>query len=194
MRSREGTHRTKSEACTRSFEDHTTSMKSEESWRVTDNGDRGKPTKRQARTEEEVGPEVNGLGSRATTVHGYALLLLPSITPTTPSCYNSSTSISSISAALVHQSSFLTSTAPSIQVPFGNHQHQYYSCTQARCTVTLGNLTFLHHFYILLHYLFPLTLGCDWFITHCDVMEDSGHKEEDLGDACEQECAGMHMN
>ena len=46
--SRVGTHRTKGEACTRSFEDHTTSMRMEKSRRMTDNGGRVEPTKRRA--------------------------------------------------------------------------------------------------------------------------------------------------
>ena len=37
----------------------------------------------------------------------------------------------------------LASTDPSIQVLFGDHQHLYHYCTQAHCTVTLGNLTFI---------------------------------------------------
>ena len=45
--------------------DHTTSMQSEESRRVTDKGGRVEPTKRQARTEREVGLEVDGSGLRA---------------------------------------------------------------------------------------------------------------------------------
>ena len=47
--------------------DHTTRMQSEESRRVTNNGGRVELTKTQARTEREVGPEVDGLGPRATT-------------------------------------------------------------------------------------------------------------------------------
>ena len=45
--------------------DHTMSMQSEESWRMTDNGGGVEPTKRQARTEREVGLEVDGSGLRA---------------------------------------------------------------------------------------------------------------------------------
>ena len=45
--------------------DHTTSMQLEESRRMTGNRGRDKPTKRQARTEEDVDPEVNGSGPRA---------------------------------------------------------------------------------------------------------------------------------
>ena len=67
----------------------------------------------------------------------------------------SSSNISSIGAALVHQLGLSTSTAPSIQVFFGDHQHLYHSRTQAHCIVTLGNLTFSHQFYVLIHQLFP---------------------------------------
>ena len=43
--------------------DHTTSMQSEESRRVTDNGGRVEPTKRQARTKGEVGRLPMSVGS-----------------------------------------------------------------------------------------------------------------------------------
>ena len=80
---------------------------------------------------------------------------------------DSGSSISSISTALVHQLGLPTTTAPSIQVLFGDHQHLYHSRTQAHCTVTLGTLTFSHHFYVLPHQLFPLTLGCP--LTSCPM-------------------------
>ena len=47
--------------------DHNMSMQLEKSRQMNDNGGRDKPTKRQARTEEEIGPEVNGSGPRSTT-------------------------------------------------------------------------------------------------------------------------------
>ena len=56
----------KQEACTRSLRDHTTSMQSEESRQATDNGGRVEPTKRQARTEGEVVPEVDGSEPKST--------------------------------------------------------------------------------------------------------------------------------
>ena len=74
---------------------------------------------------------------------------------------DSGSSISSISTALVHQLGLPTSTTPSIQ---------------AQCTFTLGTLTFSHHFYVLPHQLFPLTLGCDWFLKHRVVIDFNAHK------------------
>ena len=44
--SREGTYKTKEEACTRSLEDHTTSMRTDKSRRMTDNRGRVEPMKR----------------------------------------------------------------------------------------------------------------------------------------------------
>ena len=85
-------------------------------------------------------------------------------------------SISSISTALVHRLGLPTSTAPSIQVLFGDHQHLYHSHTQAHCTFTLGTITFSHHFYVLPHQLFPLTLGCDWFLKRRAVIDFDAHK------------------
>ena len=89
---------------------------------------------------------------------------------------DSGSNISSISTALVHQLGFPTSTAPSIQVLCGDHQHLYHSRTQAHCTFTLGTLTFSHHFYVLPHQLFPLTLGCDWFLKRRAVIDFNAHK------------------
>ena len=89
---------------------------------------------------------------------------------------DSGSSISSISTALVHQLGLPTTTAPSIQVLFGDHQHLYHSHTQAHCTVTLGTLTFSHHFYVLPHQLFPLTLGCDWLLKRRAMIDFDAHK------------------
>ena len=85
-------------------------------------------------------------------------------------------SISSNSTALVHQLGLPTSTAPSIQVLFGDHQHLYHSRTQARCTVTLGNLTFSCHFYVLPYQLFPLTLVCDWFLKSRAMIDSTSRQ------------------
>ena len=55
----EGMQGMEREACTWSFEGHNTSMQSEKSRQVTDNRGGVEPTKRQARTEREVGLEVD---------------------------------------------------------------------------------------------------------------------------------------
>ena len=89
---------------------------------------------------------------------------------------DSGSSIFSISTDLIHQLGLPTTTAPSIQVLFGDHQHLYHSRTQAHCTFTLGTLTFSHHFYVLPHQLFPLTLGCDWFLKRRAVIDFNSHK------------------
>ena len=51
-----------------------------------------------------------------------------------------------------------------IQVVFGDKQRVYQLSTQAHCTFFLAQHKFLHSFYVLPHQLFPMTLGCDWFI------------------------------
>ena len=94
--------------------------------------------------------------------------------PTHTILLDSGSNISSISTALVHQ--VPTTTAPSIQVLFGNHQQLYHSRTQAHYTVTLGTLTFSHHFYVLPHQLFPLTLGCDWLLKRRAMIDFDAHK------------------
>ena len=47
---------------------------------------------------------------------------------------------------------------------------------QAHCVVTLGTLTFSHHFYVLPHQLFPLTLGCDWLLKRRAMIDFDAHK------------------
>ena len=78
--------------------------------------------------------------------------------------FDSGSSISSISQDLVARLNLSTSKAPPIRVLFGDHQRLYKSDTTAACTLKLGSTTIIHTFYVLPHQLFPLTLGCDWFI------------------------------
>ena len=78
--------------------------------------------------------------------------------------FDSDSGISSINQDLVDRLNLATSKAPSIKVLFGDHQHLYKSNTTVVCTLKLGSTTITHIFYVLPHQLFPLTLGCDWFI------------------------------
>jgi hypothetical protein len=55
-------------------------------------------------------------------------------------------------------------SAQPIRVLFGNNKKVYHSEQQAICSFSLAQNTFTHHFYILPSQLFPLTLGCDWFV------------------------------
>ena len=78
--------------------------------------------------------------------------------------FDSGSSISSISQDLVDRLNLSTSKASPIKVLFGDHQRLYKSNTTVVCTLKLGSTTITHTFYVLPHQLFPLTLGCDWFI------------------------------
>ena len=77
---------------------------------------------------------------------------------------DSGSTISSISIDLVNSLNLPTSPAAQIQVVFGDKQQTYQSSTQAHCTFFLAQHKFLHSFYVLPRQLFPMTLGCDWFI------------------------------
>ena len=77
---------------------------------------------------------------------------------------DSGSTISSISIDLVNSLNLPTSPAAQIQVVFGDKQQTYRSSTQAHCTFFLAQHKFLHSFYVLPRQLFPMTLGCDWFI------------------------------
>ena len=79
---------------------------------------------------------------------------------------DSGSTISSISLDIVNQLHLPTSSAPLIHVIFGDKQKLYKSFTHAHCTFTLAQHTFVHSFYVLPKQLFPLTLGCDWFVKH----------------------------
>ena len=72
--------------------------------------------------------------------------------------------ISSISIDLVNSLNLPTSPTTPIQVVLGDKQRVYQSSTQAHCTFLLAHHKFLHSFYALPCQLFPMTLGCDWFI------------------------------
>ena len=77
---------------------------------------------------------------------------------------DSGNTISSISIDLVKSLNLPTSPGAPIQVIFGDKQKIYQFARHAHCTFTLAQHSFLHSFYILPHQLFPITLGCDWFI------------------------------
>ena len=122
---------------------------------------------------EESTPHVQAFASSASKV----CTVLATINHFTHTILlDSGSSISSIRVALVHQLGLSTSTAPSMQVLFGGYQHLYHSRTQARHRVTLGSLIFSHHFYVLTHQLFPLTLGCDWFLKRRAIINLLAYK------------------
>ncbi len=73
-------------------------------------------------------------------------------------------SISSISEHLVLALNLHTIPSPPISVLFGDNRQTYQSHTQAICTFHLAQHEFQHFFYVLPRQLFPITLGCDWFI------------------------------
>ena len=79
---------------------------------------------------------------------------------------DSGSTISSISLDLVHSLHLPTSSAPPINVIFGDKQKLYQSSMHAHCTFILAQHTFVHSFYVLPRQLFSLTLGCDWFVKH----------------------------
>ena len=74
--------------------------------------------------------------------------------------------ISSHSLDIINQLPLLTSSAPLINVVFGDKQKLYKSSTHAHCTFTLAEHTFVHSFYVMRKQLFALTVGCDWFVKH----------------------------
>ena len=77
---------------------------------------------------------------------------------------DSGSTISSISVDLVKSLNLPTSPATLIQVIFGDKQKIYQFARHVHCTFTLAQHIFLHSFYVLPHQLFPMMLGCDWFI------------------------------
>ena len=79
---------------------------------------------------------------------------------------DSGSTISSISLDLVNSLHLPTSSAPPINVVFGDKQKIYQSSTHAHCTFVLAQHTFVHSFYVLPKQNFSLTLGCDWFVKH----------------------------
>ncbi|MCO5582965.1 hypothetical protein L7F22_036868 [Adiantum nelumboides] len=79
---------------------------------------------------------------------------------------DSGSTISSISSHLVTQLGLQTSTTSPICVLFGDNKELYTSDTLAHCTFYISNNLFHHTFYVFPRQLFPITLGCDWFIKH----------------------------
>ena len=77
---------------------------------------------------------------------------------------DSGSSISSISADLVTRLQLPTSHAPPIKILFGDQQRVYHSHTQVMCMLTISSAQIHHRFYVLPRQLFPITLGCDWFL------------------------------
>ncbi len=77
---------------------------------------------------------------------------------------DSGSSISSISEKLVQLMNLPTSSAIPIQVLFGDNNQVYTSNSQAHLTFQIAHLRVSHNFYILPRQLFPITLGCDWFV------------------------------
>ena len=74
--------------------------------------------------------------------------------------------IASISLDLVNSLHLPTSSAPLINVVFGDKQKLYHSSMHAHSTFVLAQPTFVHSFYVLPKQLFSITLGCDWFVKH----------------------------
>ena len=77
---------------------------------------------------------------------------------------DSSSSISSISEHAMKKLALDAFPAPPIPVLFGDNQRPYHSSTRAYCTFILAQSTFSYDFYVLPRQLFPITLGCDWFL------------------------------
>ena len=77
---------------------------------------------------------------------------------------DSGSTISSISTILAQSLNLPTTSAPLITVIFGDNNGTYHSQTQAICTFCIAQQTFTHALYILPKQLFPITLGCDWFV------------------------------
>ena len=77
---------------------------------------------------------------------------------------DSGSSISSISESLVHSLHLHIQPALEIHVLFGDNKESYTSSTQAMVTFCIAQHTFTHALYILPRQLFPITLGCDWFV------------------------------
>ena len=87
---------------------------------------------------------------------------------------DSGSNISSIRTQLVQQLKLQTFEATPIQILFRDKKQVYHSHTQVRYTFFLSHQHFSHSFYVLPHQLFPLTLGCDWFIkTRAQLHFDS---------------------
>ena len=77
---------------------------------------------------------------------------------------DSGSSISSISTRLVRTLGLQEFPAPPIHILFGDSKQIYHSRSHVHCTFSLAQQSFTHSFYVLSHQLFPITLGCDWFI------------------------------
>ena len=77
---------------------------------------------------------------------------------------DSGSSISSINEALVQALHLPVQPASTIKVLFGDNKNLYTSSTQALCTLSFAQHSLTHAFYVLPRQLFPITVGCDWFI------------------------------